>query len=38
LNRSGKIEIEERRGWSVWLDIVILARTVTIVQRGRGAY
>ncbi len=24
--------------WSVWLDIVILARTVKIVLRGRGAY
>ena len=26
------------RNWSVWLDIVILARTVRIVARGRGAY
>lgn len=26
------------RNWSVWLDIVILMRTVSIVLRGRGAY
>ncbi len=26
------------RNWSVWLDVVILARAVTIVLRGRGAY
>jgi Undecaprenyl-phosphate galactose phosphotransferase WbaP len=26
------------RNWSVWLDIIILARTVKIVLFGRGAY
>jgi Undecaprenyl-phosphate galactose phosphotransferase WbaP len=26
------------RNWSVWLDLVILARTVRIVVLGRGAY
>jgi lipopolysaccharide/colanic/teichoic acid biosynthesis glycosyltransferase len=26
------------RNWSVWLDLVILARTVRVVVRGGGAY
>ena len=26
------------RNWSIWLDIVILARTVRVVLRGSGAY
>ena len=26
------------RNWSIWLDIVILVRTVRAVSRGRGAY
>lgn len=26
------------RNWSVWLDLVVLARTVTTVVRGRGAH
>jgi Undecaprenyl-phosphate galactose phosphotransferase WbaP len=26
------------RNWSIWLDIVILARTVRVVLTGRGAY
>lgn len=26
------------RNWSVWLDVVILVRTVSIVLKGRGAY
>ncbi len=26
------------RNWSVWLDVVILIRTVSIVLKGRGAY
>lgn len=40
------IDYEERvamdayyvRNWSVWLDIILLARTVKIVVLGRGAY
>ena len=41
---SGGIEGMERwdtyyvRNWSVWLDIVILVRTVRAVTRGHGAY
>ncbi len=26
------------RDWSVWLDIVLMARTVQTLMRGRGAY
>src|SRR5262249_12801705 len=26
------------RNWSVWLDIIILARTVKAVSEGKGAY
>lgn len=26
------------RNWSIWLDIVILFRTIKVVLRGRGAY
>jgi lipopolysaccharide/colanic/teichoic acid biosynthesis glycosyltransferase len=26
------------RNWSVWLDIIILARTVKVVSEGKGAY
>ena len=41
---SGGIEGMERwdsyyvRNWSVWLDAVILVRTIRAVARGRGAY
>jgi Undecaprenyl-phosphate galactose phosphotransferase WbaP len=35
-----RVEIDSYyvRNWSVWLDVVILARTIRIVLRGRGAY
>lgn len=26
------------RNWSIWLDIIVFARTVGVVWRGRGAY
>ncbi len=26
------------RDWSVWLDVILLARTVKTVVLGRGAY
>jgi lipopolysaccharide/colanic/teichoic acid biosynthesis glycosyltransferase len=26
------------RNWSIWLDLIILARTVKIVVLGRGAF
>jgi Undecaprenyl-phosphate galactose phosphotransferase WbaP len=26
------------RNWSIWLDLVILARTIGVVVRGKGAY
>jgi Undecaprenyl-phosphate galactose phosphotransferase WbaP len=33
-----KLDIYYARNWSVWLDIVILAKTVVVVARGKGAY
>ncbi len=26
------------RDWSVWLDLILLAHTVKVLLRGRGAY
>jgi lipopolysaccharide/colanic/teichoic acid biosynthesis glycosyltransferase len=33
-----QLDVYYARNWSVWLDIVILARTVVVVARGKGAY
>jgi exopolysaccharide biosynthesis polyprenyl glycosylphosphotransferase len=33
-----RLDIYYARNWSVWLDIVILAKTVVVVARGSGAY
>ena len=33
-----QLDINYVRNWSVWLDLVILARTVKILIFGRGAY
>lgn len=41
---DGDISVQERldtyyiRNWSVWLDILILAKTIRIVLTGKGAY
>jgi lipopolysaccharide/colanic/teichoic acid biosynthesis glycosyltransferase len=41
---DGNLAVQERldtcyiRHWSIWLDVIILARTVLIVFSGKGAY
>lgn len=32
------LDVQYVRNWSVWLDIFILARTLSVVVEGRGAY
>lgn len=40
LSYKKRVELDSyyARNWSVWLDIVILAKTVVAVARGKGAY
>nr|WP_274596113.1 sugar transferase [Rubrobacter xylanophilus] len=33
-----RMDVHYIRNWSVWLDLIILARTVRCVLLGRGAY
>jgi Undecaprenyl-phosphate galactose phosphotransferase WbaP len=41
---EGDLEIQQRldtyyiQNWSVWLDLYLMARTFSVVMRGRGAY
>jgi lipopolysaccharide/colanic/teichoic acid biosynthesis glycosyltransferase len=37
---GGRVEMDAYyvHDWSIWLDLVLLARTVKIVLFGRGAY
>jgi Undecaprenyl-phosphate galactose phosphotransferase WbaP len=37
---SGMVELDDQyvRNWSIWLDIIILVRTIGVVLTGRGAY
>jgi lipopolysaccharide/colanic/teichoic acid biosynthesis glycosyltransferase len=38
LDERVRLEIDYIEGYSVWRDVVILARTVPAVIRGDGAY
>lgn len=38
LEERVSLDVYYVRNWSVWLDVIILARTVKIVLLGRGAY
>jgi len=33
-----RLDLEYIRSWSLWLDVRILLRTLSVVARGRGAY
>ena len=37
---SGMVDLDDQyvRNWSIWLDIIILVRTIGVVLTGRGAY
>jgi lipopolysaccharide/colanic/teichoic acid biosynthesis glycosyltransferase len=33
-----QLDVQYARRWSIWLDLVILLRTVPVILGGKGAY